>query len=161
MKSEMAKDPYRDNLGPKPVLTRKIPVHARIVAVMDGHLPDRGLELIVQRTRAVSAGMVHELIGSDEPGIVAGCVVNRISYLGFVEILNAGVLSMGDELRVGDVLVGHLAGFDYTHMPNHMNIVISVPRALSGTDWQFELDQPVTFVAADPIAAPELPAVVD
>lgn len=145
----MAKDPYRDNLGPKPVLASKIPVHARIVAVMDGHFADRGLELIVQRTRAVSAGMVHELIGSDEPGIAAGSVVNRISYLGFVEMLNAGVLSMGDELRVGEVLVGHLAGFDYTHMPNHMNIVISVPRALSGTDRQFELDQPVIFLAAN------------
>lgn len=154
----MVKDPYRDNLGPKPVMARKIPVRARIVAVMDGHLPDRGLELIVQRTRAVSAGEVHELIGSDEPGIAAGSVVNRVSYLGFVEMLDAGVLSTGDELRVGDVLVGLLAGFDYTHMPNHMNIVISVPQALSGTDCRFELDQPVTFVAADPFAAPELPS---
>ena len=154
----MAKDPYRDNLGPKPVLARKIPVRARIVAVMDGHLPDRGLELIVQRTRGVSAGNVHELIGSDEPGIAAGSVVNRVSYLGFVEILNGGVLSMGDELRVGDVLLGHLAGFDYTHMPNHMNIVVSVPRALSGRDWRFELGQPVTFVAADSSAAPKPPA---
>lgn len=154
----MAKDPYRDNLGPRPVFARKITVRARIVAVMDGHLPDRGLELIIQGTRAVSAGQVHELIGSDEPGIAAGSVVNRVSYLGFVEMLNAGVLSMGDELRVGDALVGHLAGFDHTHMPNHMNIVISVPRALSGTDRRFELGQPVTFAAAGSSAAPELPA---
>jgi hypothetical protein len=153
----MAKDPYRDSSGPQPSVVRKVPVRARLVAVMQGQFPDRGLELIVQRTRAVSAGEVHELIVSDEAGITAGSVVNRISYLGFVEMLNAGVLVTGDEVRVGDTVVGHLAGFDYTHMPNHMNIVISVARAFSGQEAGLEPGQSATFVAADRAAVPGAP----
>lgn len=30
----------------------------------------------------------------------------------------------GDELRIDGKLVGTLAGFDETHMPNHLNIVM-------------------------------------
>jgi hypothetical protein len=59
--------------------------------------------------------------------------------------LNGGVLCAGDEMRVGGKLVGRLAGFDYTHMPNHMNIVIGAAEDSSGTDRCFELGDPVTF----------------
>ena len=141
----MGNDPYRDNLGPRAVFAKKVPVEGRLVVVMDGHLAQRGLELIVQATRGVSAGDVHELIGSDEPGIGPGRTADKIAFLGFVEILNGGVLCAGDEMRVGAKLVGRLAGFDYTHMPNHMNIVISVAEDLSGIDRGFELGDPVRF----------------
>jgi hypothetical protein len=141
----MANDPYRDNLGPRAVFAKKVPIAGKLVVVMDGHLPKRGLELIAQETRGLSAGDVHELIGSDEQGIGPEKTVNRIAFLGFVEILNGGVLRAGDEMRVGGKLVGRLAGFDYTHMPNHMNIVISVAEDLSGIDRGFELSDPVTF----------------
>ena len=143
----MANDPYKDPLGPRAVFAKKVPVRARLIVVLDGHLPHRGLELIPQETRGVRAGEVHELIGSVQPGIGANSVVDPISYLGFVEILNAGVIAAGDELRVNGVGVGRLAGFDYTHMPNHMNIVVSTDAGRSGIDRSFELGDEVTFTA--------------
>lgn len=143
----MANDPFKDNLGPRAIFAKKTTVRARLVVVLDGRLPQRGLELIPQETRGVRVGEVHELIGSIQPGIGANSIVDPICYLGFVEILSAGVIGAGDELRVGGKLVGHLAGFDYTHMPNHMNIVIATAADRSGIEREFELEQEVTFSA--------------
>ncbi|GAB3659313.1 DUF6917 domain-containing protein [Ramlibacter alkalitolerans] len=143
----MANDPFRDNLGPRAVFARKATVRARLVVVLDGRLPKRGLELIPQETRGVRVGEVHELIGSTQPGIGANSIVDPIAYLGFMEILSAGVICAGDEMRVDGKLVGHLAGYDHTHMPNHMNIVISIDADRSGVEHGFELDQEVTFTA--------------
>jgi len=144
----MANDPFKDKLGPRAVFAKKTTVRARLVVVLDGRLPRRGLELIPQETRGVRVGEVHELIGSIQPGIAANSIVDPICYLGFVEILSAGVICAGDELRVGGKLVGRLAGFDYTHMPNHMNIVIATAADQSGIEREFELEQEVTFTAA-------------
>lgn len=149
--ASVANDPYKDKLGPRAVFAKKVLVRARLVVVLDGHLPQRGLELIPQETRGVRTGEVHELIGSIQPGIGANSIVDPIAYLGFVEILNAGVIAAGDELRVDGVRVGHLAGFDHTHMPNHMNIVISTQAPLSGMERGFELGQEVTFSAPPPV----------
>jgi hypothetical protein len=143
----MANDPYKDNLGPRAVFAKKTTVRARLVVVLDGRLPKRGLELIAQETRGVRVGEVHELIASIQPGIGANSIVDPICYLGFIEILSAGVICAGDELRVAGRLVGRLAGFDYTHMPNHMNIVIATAADRSGMEHAFELDQEVTFTA--------------
>lgn len=143
----MANDPYQDNLGPRAVFAKKTTVRARLVVVLDGHLPKRGLELIPQETRGVRVGEVHELIGSIQPGIGATSTVDPIAYLGFIEILGAGVICAGDELRVDGKLVGRLAGFDNTHMPNHMNIVVATAQDRSGIEHGFELEQEVTFSA--------------
>jgi len=144
----VAKDPYKDNLGPRAVFARKVVVGARLVVVLDGGMPMRGLELIVQGTRGVETGQIHELIGTIEDGTGPGSVVNRINYLGFIEIGNGGLLCEGDELHVDGRLVGYLAGFDYTHMPNHMNIVIRVAAPHSGLERGFELGQTVQFKLA-------------
>lgn len=143
----MANDPFKDKLGPRAVFAKKVKVCARLVVVLDGRLPRRGLELIPQETRGVRVGEVHELIGSIQPGIGANSTVDPIVYLGFVEMLGAGVICAGDELRVGGKLIGRLAGFDYTHMPNHMNIVIATSAERSGVEHGFELEQEVTFSA--------------
>ncbi len=34
---------------------------------------------------------------------------------------------MGDKVSVGAKPLGVLAGYDETHMPNHMNIVVKTP----------------------------------
>jgi hypothetical protein len=44
--------------------------------------------------------------------------------IAFIEITQGGNIVNGDEVRVDGEEVGHLAGFDYNHMPNHMNIVV-------------------------------------
>jgi hypothetical protein len=42
----------------------------------------------------------------------------------FIEITQGGNIVNGDEVRVDGEPIGNLAGFDYNHMPNHMNILV-------------------------------------
>jgi hypothetical protein len=44
--------------------------------------------------------------------------------IAFIEITQGGNIVNGDEIRVDGEPIGNLAGFDYNHMPNHMNIVV-------------------------------------
>lgn len=86
-------------------------------------MSDRGLELIKPMSRCVRQHDVHELILTDEK-CGPGSKVNQIAYLGFVNLTVSGVVIEGDEVYVDDRLMGHVAGFDETHMPNHQNIII-------------------------------------
>lgn len=148
-------DPYVTRLVGTEAYVCKALVSARVVVVLRGHIADRRLQLIPQPSRVVTRGGVHELITTDEDGVRAGAPVGRIAYVGFVEFDGGGVLLVGDEVRLEGRLLGHLAGFDLTHMPNHMNIVIAVPRVVSGEELGLELGGRVTFGNAP--APPEAP----
>ncbi|MBI4279300.1 MAG: hypothetical protein HY660_12670 [Armatimonadetes bacterium] len=141
-------DPYVTGLLQENFFAQKSPVAGRLVVVLRGHLEGRELELIPQPSRAVTAGEVHELVAVDEPKAGPGRVVNRVAFLGFVEFLSGGVLVAGDEVRVGGRVVGRLAGYDLTHMPNHMNLVILTPGALSGEEMGLELGAAVGFAGS-------------
>jgi len=144
-------DPYLADLLKENFYVRKSPVLGRLTVILRGHLEQRGLELIPQRSRVVAAGEVHELLVVDEPRAGPGQVVNRVAALGFLEFLTSGVLLVGDEVLVNDQGVGHLAGYDLTHMPNHMNFVIAVPRAVSGEELGVELGATVKFIMPSPV----------
>lgn len=141
----MPVDPYVKNPRHENFYVRKSAVGGRLVAVLRGRVPDRALELIPQHSRAVRAGEVHELIATDEPGAAPGRTINSIAYLGFAEFSRGGVLMTGDELRIGGRLLGRLAGYDNTHMPNHMNIIVAMDAARSGDELGLALDAPVVF----------------
>jgi len=142
-------DPYLKNRVQENFFIRKVEMRGRLVVLLKGRVPDRRLELVPQRSRVVLAGEVHELIVTDERDAVSGCTVNSIAYLGFAEFTTGGVLLVGDELKIGGHLIGYLAGYDYTHMPNHMNIVIVAETALSGEELGLEVEAPVAFVMPD------------
>lgn len=123
----------------------RMAVDAVFVAVMRLKLPDRGLQLIAQGSRCVRRFDVHELIVTTEktgPGGRAGAV----AYLGFVEFQTGGVILYGDEVRLGDRIVGRIAGYDETHMPNHLNIVLTGDETASGVERGIRLGQAVRFV---------------
>ncbi len=44
--------------------------------------------------------------------------------IGFFEIIKSGLIVAGDDVWIEDRLLGKLAGFDVTHMPNHINVVV-------------------------------------
>jgi len=94
-----------------------------VVAVLRGTLENRNLELIPQPSRGLKHGEVHEIIVTDE-NVSPGSRVGRIAYLAFLEFVNGVVLLSGDEVLIEGKLLGRLAGFDISHLPNHMNIVI-------------------------------------
>ena len=101
----------------------KSDVTGRVVAVLRGVTDQRGLYLTAFRSRAVPAGAVHELMITDEDLDVES-TVNRVALIAFFEVLDGGVILLEDQVTIGEQLVGTVAGFDETHMPNHQNICL-------------------------------------
>lgn len=129
-------DPYAAGMAKGPPVCRKRDVLAEMVVVLATRREGRGLQLIAPYTRAVARDEIHELIVTDEPNAAPGRAVNDVAYLGFAEILQGGVIIVGDSVTIGDRFVGVIAGFDEAHMPNHQNVLIRVSERRSG----FELD---------------------
>lgn len=121
----------------------KSPLAGSLVVVLDGEYPQRGLKLIPQPSRAVCRNEVHEMIVTDEEA-EPGSSVNPIAYLGFVEFAQGGVIVAGDRVSVNGEDIGYVCGFDETHMPNHLNIVVRGQR-LSGRQRGFKLAEHVLF----------------
>ncbi|MEU1024674.1 hypothetical protein ABZ366_21775, partial [Streptomyces sp. NPDC005904] len=102
----------------------RTPMTGRWVAVMEHRRLTRGMRLERWRTRAVSAGAVHELMTTPAPPPPGSDRVDDVAYLGFAEF-TAGLLAVGDAVREADgTLLGHVLGFDDTHLPNHMNVIL-------------------------------------
>lgn len=137
-------DPYRNNMFKADPYFAKIPLLGRMVVVLDGQYPERGLRLIPQPSRAICRHQIHELIMTDQEA-EPGSVVNPIAYLGFVEFQQGGVMVAGDRVLVNGEDIGCVCGFDETHMPNHLNIVVRGQR-VSGRERNLCLEQQVEFI---------------
>jgi hypothetical protein len=102
----------------------RAPMTGRWVAVMEHRRLTRGMKLERWQTRAVCAGAVHELMTTPAPPEPGSDRVDEVAYLGFAEF-GAGLLAVGDAVREADgTLLGHVLGFDDTHLPNHMNVIL-------------------------------------
>ena len=101
----------------------KSDVTGRVVAVLRGVTDQRGLYLTAYRSRAVPSGEIHELMITDEDCDVE-TTVNRVALIAFFEVIDGGVILLDDQVTIGDQVVGTVAGFDETHMPNHQNICL-------------------------------------
>jgi hypothetical protein len=131
-------DPYARKLIKLDFFHAKRPLAGAVVVVLDGYLDSRALSLIQPISRAYAKHTVIELIATDEMTALPGGAVQAIAYLGFVELLSSGVIVVGDEVVVGGQVVGTIAGYDDTHMPNHQNVIVAVGTRVSGKDlgWQ-------------------------
>lgn len=139
-----AVDPYKVKMFKRDPFGEKSPLEGKLVAVLDGKFSSRGLQLIPQPSRAICRGQVHELIITGKMAY-PGDKVDSIAYLGFVEFENGGVMVSGDELMVDGEVIGTICGFDETHMPNHLNIVIQGER-VSGLERNLRVGQTFRFV---------------
>lgn len=110
--------------------TAKRDVVGELVCVIDSQARDRALDLVGFTSRAVQAGEVHELILTDQPDAGPLAKVAQVAYLGFVAIGSSGVILVGDEVSFDGVVVGYVAGFDLTHLPNHLNVVVRTGERL-------------------------------
>ncbi len=144
----MSPDPYSANkLDTKFPCADKSIVNGNLCVILDARASERGLELAPYPSRAVLKHEVHELILTAEQEAGPGAKVNRISYLGYFEVEGSGVLWVGDKVLVGGREIGRLAGYDMTHFPNHMNIVIKIEGDLyTGLEAGFKVGAPVSFV---------------
>jgi len=111
-------------LGPS-IYGDKRDVVGEVVALVDVTFKRRGLELIEARSRALPRGEIHELMITDEEAELGGRV-DHVMVLGFFEVEVGGIVLVGDRVYLDGEPLGEVAGFDLTHMPNHMNIVVKV-----------------------------------
>jgi len=124
-------EPYEGQIVPLKLKCLKDPVDARVVGVLGNTTERRGMKLISMPSRVIRAGDVHELISTTERA-EPGEAVDDVGYLAWVAFDAPGVLVVGDSVyAVGDLL-GEVLGFDETHAPNHMNIVLMTDRLLTG-----------------------------
>lgn len=137
-------DPYRNKMFKADPYYAKTILVGNLAVILDGQYPERGLTLIPQPSRAICRYDVHELIVTDDDA-KPGDIVNPIAYLGFVEFERGGVMVVGDRVEVNGEDIGYICGFDETHMPNHLNIVVRGQRN-SGRERGFELEQQVKFI---------------
>lgn len=136
-------DPYKAGMFKKNPYASKVPIKAALCVVLDGRLEQRGLELMTPPSRCVLKHEIHELILTDEQDAGPGKHVDRIAYLGFMEIQEGGVIVSGDQVKMGDQIIGEIAGFDPTHLPNHLNIIIKSPERHTGVEMNAQLHAPI------------------
>lgn len=137
-------DPYQSGIIPANIYYKKEQVTGRFVVIMHAILKKRGLKVIHQPTRAVKKFEIIEVITTEEHPEL-GDIVNSITYLGFIEVEKGGVLKVGDLVNTSKNNIGKIIGFDETHMPNHMNIIIKVNKRMSGKDLNLDLGEKLGF----------------
>lgn len=129
--------------GPNVYASRR-DVHGSVVAVLRGVTDKRGLYLTELRSRAVSRHAVHELMITNEPADLQ-TTVNQVALIAFFEVENSGVLLVGDQVYWGGTLLGTLAGFNETHMPNHQNICLKAAEIQDGETLGLAVEDKIRF----------------
>lgn len=105
-------------------------VEGRWVAILNHRRESRAMQVTEWQTRAIRRGDIHELMTTPHPS--AGGRVDLVYYLGFAEF-GAGIIAVGDGIWTeGGELLGVIIGFDETHAPNHLNIVLESNSCLPG-----------------------------
>ncbi len=135
-------DPYKKGMFKTNPYAKKKPLKGNLVVVLDGKYDGRGLQLIPQPSRCLVADEVHEIILTDEDK-KPGDTVNKIAYIGFFTVKESTVIIVGDEVKINGQVIGKIAGFDETHMPNHYNIVIYGNDRISGNERSLNLNDEV------------------
>ncbi|MCX7919062.1 MAG: hypothetical protein N3A72_05530 [bacterium] len=120
-------------------------VIGKVITVLDAMAESRGLWLISTYSRAVPKYSIHELILTDEAEPKPGEAVNRIAYLCFFEVAEGGVIPVGDKLYLNDQFIGTIKGFDETHLPNHLNIIVYAEKRQTGKELGFTLGAQLSF----------------
>ena len=138
-------DPYARKLIRTDFFHAKRELTGSVAVVLDGYLENRALALIQPISRAFPKHTIIELIATDEPTAAPGGSVQAIAYLGFVELLSSGVVGVGEEVVWKKKVIGTIAGYDDTHMPNHQNVIVAVKKRISGKDLKWKVNEKVEF----------------
>ena len=138
-------DPYAAGMIPDAPNILRLPLEGRFVGVLKSKRFQRGLELIEPKTRCVRKYDVHEILITDEMDAAPGCGVNRVFGVGFVEFNSGGSVAQGDRIEINGMTVAEVVGFDETHAPNHLNIVLKTPTPKTGIELGIEPGDTVTI----------------
>ena len=138
-------DPYKSGLAGAVRFTKKRIVKAGVVVVLEGTIKNRGLTLINPRSRCLREKEIFEFMVAEDRDVGPGKKADTVRYLGFAEVLVAGSIRVGDRVICDGDLLGHVAGFDETHMPNHQNIVLSGAENASLVEEKMGLESVLEF----------------
>lgn len=143
----MSADPYTDKRFAYGMPCKEKPVViGKLNCILHARTENRNMELCPYPSRAILKNEVHELILTSEMEAAPKKLVNNISYIAFFEFLESGMLWVGDRVEINGKVIGTLAGYDFTHMPNHMNIVIKTDQPLfTGYEVGFKPGDVITF----------------
>jgi hypothetical protein len=141
----MSKEPHGSGILDKYPYVAKSDVVGRFVCILDARSEERGMELTIHPSRAVCGGEIHELALTDDPNAAPDYTLNRVAYAAFFCVERGGIVLVGDRVLVGDVELGRVVGFDLTHFPNHMNLVIGAKNRKTGPELGLNLGDLVTF----------------
>lgn len=142
----MGKDPYAQGLISFNPFVERRKVKGELVTVLDGRLADRGIELIHPRSRVLQKNEIHELILTVEKDAKPASQVNRICYLGFFEVHQGGVIVSGDQVVIGQKWFGEIVGYDETHVPNHINIVVTADEENTGFEIGLRVGETIEII---------------
>lgn len=120
-----------------------------LVKVLVHRRDDRGMRLEPFASRCVRHGEVHELVTTDHGETAAGARIDRVGFLGFLEVTSAGVIDRGDELCVDGEPVGTVLGFDGCHLPNHYNLLVRTAAPRTGQELGLRPEQRIEFRPAE------------
>jgi len=141
----MSKEPYLTPPTRGYSYVLKADVKAKMISVADSQRENRGMELIIQKSRALIKGHLHELVVTIDTKAKPGKIVNSVAYLGMIEIVSSGLVVVSDDVFINNKKIGEVAGFDETHFPNHMNILIRVKKLSTGFKMGLKLGSCIRF----------------
>ncbi len=117
--------------------------------MLDYRVNNRGLELINTRSRALCRHEIHEILITDDREASPGRIVDPMSLVCFVEIINGGLILVGDKVTANGEIIGYVAGYDETNFPNHINIILYNSQRLTGLDINIQIGDEVLFLNCD------------
>jgi len=141
----MSKEPHGSGILDKYPYAAKSDVVGKLVCILDARSEERGMELIIHPSRALRRGEIHELAITDDPEAGPEHTVDRVAYLAFFSVEEGGIVLVGDKVKVGKQEMGKVAGFDLTHFPNHMNILVRSTERKTGPELGLSLGDSITF----------------
>lgn len=120
-------------------------VNGELVCILDAKTDKREFHLLPTYSRAITKFSIHELALTDEQEAGPNKIVNKVAYLGFFEVTEGGIIVVGDSVSVGRKRIGKIVGFDESHMPNHLNIVIKADTIATGKELNLLIGEQVTI----------------
>lgn len=142
-------DPYKTGTAGSVRFLKKRIVKASVVVVLKGTIHNRGLNLISPQSRCVREKEIFEFMIAEDEGIGPGKTADTVRYLGFAEVATGGSIRVGDKVLSDGRLLGYVAGFDETHMPNHQNIVLRGAENVRETEEKMDLESMLEFIQED------------
>jgi hypothetical protein len=137
-------DPYLDGLVSQKLRIIKDDLSAHATGILTNIANNRGMRLISNACRAVRINDVHELVCTSQEK-QPGEIVDEVGYLAFVVFDESGVVAIDDVLLVKGNNIGKVIGFNETHAPNHLNIIIQVDNITTGLQSGWEPGTKLVF----------------